>query len=1461
MLHRSLSYRVLSFFILLAMVFSFAGQTTPAQAAPDTPLPFLDDFTGGTPPTGFVGFADSWDGTGSSTTLVLSYPTDSLPTVPAMDNTDVVTVTYNVAASGGWGGGPGYAGISHDFTTTLDLSGYQAFRFWFEGGNTGAAMRIELKADGANPGASNRFEYSFTDNFSGWRYFAVPFASFVKRTDYNPGAGLGDTLDLTQMWGYSILIPGGAAGSFSMDEVSVTGFDPIMADFTGGVAPTGFVGFADSWDGTGSATTLALAYPTDTLPTVPALDNTNVVTVTYNIAASGGWGGGPGYGGISQDYAATQDWNNYQGFSFWFKGGNTGAAMRVELKSDGANPGASNRFEYGFTDNFSDWRYFSIPWSSFVKRTDYNPGAGLGDAINFSTIWGYSILIPGGAAGSFSMDNISPYGGGGSGVVVPNAKFSSATYAVNEDAGTATITVNLSSATTVATSVDYATSDGTATDGVEYTATSGTLDFAAGDTSKTFTVTVADNANYDGDKTINLALSNPVAVTLGTPNTAVLTIVDDDAPDTKIVDDYSGSVAPVYNPFGTAIGFANWGSENGNVQLSTVSVPDSDPLAVPGQSGDKSLLKVDYNIGSWGGFTHAFENGNDWVSQDWSRYDGVSFWLYGNNTGGVIQTEIFDNQALGSTGDSAERYYYRITDNYTGWQFFRIPFSAFQRRSDYQPGGAPGDGLNLTEVSGYAFGMPAKTAIAYIADYSLYGDLAAHALDVRVQSAAYAYGANEGSPITVKVWLNEAAATDVTVDYTVTPDTALAGINYNASNATGTITFTAGQTTKTVVIETINDGKIKPTLTMKIAFSSPTGADLGWKTWATLGIININVPDPSIIDDFEDGLPVPANLPTDPAGSVIFDWEDILSSSPDAVPGQFPLNYVLSGNYDAGASFDRLFGIGRDLTGYNALRFWYKGSNSGQPVKVKLLDGQPDPGPSQWTLAWSDEFDGAAGTAPNATYWNHDIGGQGWGNNEWEYYTDSTENSATDGSGSMVITAKPNTDPALQCAYGPTAGSPQTCAYTSARLLTKDKIDFAYGRVEAKLKIPHGQGVWPAFWMLGSDIASNPWPGSGEIDIMENIGKDSELQNLYGTLHGPGYSGGAGIGSGPYDTGVNLYEDFHTYAIEWEPTEIRWYFDGTQYFSATPADVPAGQEWVFNKPFFIILNVAVGGNWPGFPDGSATFPQEMLIDYVRVYQGPDNAQRFESSFVDDSTGWKLVTLPYSEFVSSATQPVGAASNAHPLLTNVRGYGFELPNTAGSFKLDDVRGAHVSTFSDVPEDFWAASFIERLYAAKVTSGCGISPMVYCPQKSATRAEMAIFLLKSMNGGSYAPPAATGTVFGDVSAAHWAAAWIEQLAAENITAGCGGGNYCPDKVVTRAEMAVFLLKSKHGDTYVPPVADGTVFGDVAADHWAAAWIEQLAAEGITGGCGAGNYCPAKPVTRAEMAVLLVRTFNLP
>lgn len=256
----------------------------------------------------------------------------------------------------------------------------------------------------------------------------------------------------------------------------------------------------------------------------------------------------------------------------------------------------------------------------------------------------------------------------------------------------------------------------------------------------------------------------------------------------------------------------------------------------------------------------------------------------------------------------------------------------------------------------------------------------------------------------------------------------------------------------------------------------------------------------------------------------------------------------------------------------------------------------PDSAPQTptWTLAWSDEFDGATGAAVDGTKWLIDTGGEGWGNQEREYYTPGAENAALDGAGHLVITAR--AEPAgssRPCWYG-------VCQYTSARLETSGRFNTTYGRVESRIRIPRGQGIWPAFWMLGADVGTKGWPTCGEIDVMENIGREPTM--VHGTVHGPGYSGDKGIG-GSYTLATGAFaDDFHVYAVEWTPGLIRWLVDEHEYRRTTPAELPAGAAWVFDHPFFILLNVAVGGAWPGDPDATSTFPQQMVVDYVRVYR-------------------------------------------------------------------------------------------------------------------------------------------------------------------------------------------------------------------------------------------------------------------
>ncbi len=230
-----------------------------------------------------------------------------------------------------------------------------------------------------------------------------------------------------------------------------------------------------------------------------------------------------------------------------------------------------------------------------------------------------------------------------------------------------------------------------------------------------------------------------------------------------------------------------------------------------------------------------------------------------------------------------------------------------------------------------------------------------------------------------------------------------------------------------------------------------------------------------------------------------------------------------------------------------------------------------------WNLIWSDEF---TNTTIDMSNWSFETGTGvgGWGNNELEYYTNRPEN-ATISNGKLLIIARKE----------PFSGS----NYTSARMKTQGKKSWTYGKIEAKIKFPNGNGIWPAFWMLGDNITQVGWPQCGEIDIMEHVNSDPQI---HGTIHwynnSYAYYGG--------DTTANLSQ-YHVYGIEWDQNGIAWFLDGNKYWEANISNNINGTN-EFHAPFFILLNMAVGGNWPGNPDPGTNFPDTLFVDYVRVYQ-------------------------------------------------------------------------------------------------------------------------------------------------------------------------------------------------------------------------------------------------------------------
>lgn len=245
---------------------------------------------------------------------------------------------------------------------------------------------------------------------------------------------------------------------------------------------------------------------------------------------------------------------------------------------------------------------------------------------------------------------------------------------------------------------------------------------------------------------------------------------------------------------------------------------------------------------------------------------------------------------------------------------------------------------------------------------------------------------------------------------------------------------------------------------------------------------------------------------------------------------------------------------------------------------------------TQWVVTWQDEFnDPTADNRPDPAKWAYDIGANGWGNAEYQYYTNRVENASyttEDGLGCLKITA-------LSESYG-------GANFTSARLKTDGLFTQKYGRFEAKIKLPYGPGIWPAFWMLGDNNATDGWPTCGEIDIMEEKGYQPNI--IAGSLHGPGYSGGNAITQNFGFENMRFDAGFHIYAVEWSEDKIDFFVDDVLYNRIKRSEVEAKGKWVYDHPFYIILNVAVGGNYVGSPTSATEFPQNMYVDYVRVYK-------------------------------------------------------------------------------------------------------------------------------------------------------------------------------------------------------------------------------------------------------------------
>jgi beta-glucanase (GH16 family) len=742
---------------------------------------------------------------------------------------------------------------------------------------------------------------------------------------------------------------------------------------------------------------------------------------------------------------------------------------------------------------------------------------------------------------------------------------------------------------------------------------------------------------------------------------SMLGIAPAQAASLPVVDDFE---APLASGTAGSVPIGWFTAQDPNGTSVAFSRSESPPAPRPGAPTPNGVLETTMNVASYGVVIHGFENEavNTWTPQDWSPYFGFSLWVYGQNSGTALFLDVIDNRNPGSTRDDAERYTVSFSDDFSGWRELQFPFDSFTRKE--VGNGAPADGFTLTEVHGWAFGAlntDGEARTWHLDDARVYG--VAPPRPLTVGFSANSFGATEGRTTSVGVRLSKASEEPVTVSYTTADGSAVAGRDYVP--ASGTLTFAPGVTEQRFSVSTIDDDKREGGKTVLLTLNDPTGAEFGVLRLARVDIRDDETVDPTLLDDFERE---PDLFSASSRASL--SSREIAEGSALALPGQSGYERVLSADSPGRSpySISRPYATAEDWSGAEGLSFWLYGHNSGKNLTFTLRDNRaPDPGPSGWRLNWSDEFNRGAGTAPNAAVWGSEIGdgtinsNPGWGNSELQYYTDSTQNAAHDGNGNLVLTVREASDSGLLCYYGP-------CEYTSARLLTQHKLEFGYGRAEARIKVPEGAGLWPAFWSLGNDIGEVGWPQTGEIDIMEFVGR--EPTTVFGTIHGPGYSGGQSFGD-TYEVGEPVGDQYHTFSVEWQPNLIVWYIDGIEYHRATPADV-APNEWVFDHPFFLLLNVAVGGNFGGPVGEATTFPQSMAVDYVRIYGAADSAERFEAQVKDDFQGWRQITVPFSAFKRSKQQPAGAPNDGLTL-TQVWGYGIDVPAAnRGPLLIDQLR---------------------------------------------------------------------------------------------------------------------------------------------------------------------------------------------
>jgi beta-glucanase (GH16 family) len=1010
-----------------------------------------------------------------------------------------------------------------------------------------------------------------------------------------------------------------AALAFALAAAPALAAGPSTATFEGG-APAGF--FVFNGGASTVSTTVQVVSEGAPLARPGQVGDNGVLSVAFTIGDFGGFG---------VDFAASgstgpQDWSGTDGFGFWFHGAASGLVYQAEIFDNRSNPASdtAERFDFNFTDDVAGWRYVRIPFSAFRRATDFQPAGAPNDGLTLTEMWGWALVLPVGSAAP-AVDDVGPID-------------------------------------RVIDAFEAGLPSGTDPNGVPL----GFFTFQGASSSAALATTTAPPA---------------ILPAVGTPNT-VLQVDLNVTSFAGFVHNFSDSPPTAWTPqdWTHYEGFALWIYGAGSGATLFIDILDNRNPGSTRDDAERWTVAFADSFTGWRNLRFLFSSfarkdiGNG-APNDGLTLASVHGWAFGAlGTGGprryfIDQVTLFGAAGVPPLTVGFAAGSFNVTEGGTATVGVRLsrPLGEDdpgQVSVDYTVvAGTATANLDYVPASGTLIfmrgGAQEETfAIPTVQDLKHEGD------ETAILRLTGAIGVELGFVRQAVLNIDDADPFDPNLldDFEVPPDQfeEKGGLTLETVVvAPGDPLALPGQGPREGLLHVVT-----PVL-VDVAIQEPGGRRC--PGIVTVAILSTTIFDALTVDHEtvrygsereihrdRQGRPARHVEDVDRDGDLdlVFHFEAQCDDDPVTLTGRtFAGKRIIHNGY---AEFGRDFAGSQDWTLAEGLSFWFYGTGSGDTFKVQVKDNRaPDPGPKRWQLLWNDEFRGPAGAGPDPRVWNHEIGDgtanniPGWGNNELQYYTADPANSATDGRGNLVITARA-ADGSLSCYYGP-------CQYTSARLTTLGKREIGYGRVEARIRLPRGAGLWPAFWSMGTDLGQVGWPRAGEIDIMEWVGR--EPSQVFGTIHGPGYSGGASFG-GVHEFGRDISEETHTFAVEREPGEIRWYVDGVLYHRATPADV-APNPWVFDHPFFLLLNMAVGGTFGGPVGADTVFPQTYKIDYVRVYGAPDTSERFEAPFVDDFVGWRRLTVPFSNFARSLRQPHGAPNDGFGR-TQVWGYRFVLP---------------------------------------------------------------------------------------------------------------------------------------------------------------------------------------------------------